>query len=151
MLLIGYYVVYCKPLQRRTQVLHSPLNFISLRIINTPILSYCIFILLGCCPKQNCVSIFLWVMFVKTLVLALLELREPSKHHGRFEDDSAETVADAAQPFDPPSLCPHQSLCLSPSESVTSLMACLSSPTLIRSRFHLGILEWAPLAAETAR
>lgn len=73
----------------------------------------------------------------KIPVLALLE---PYEHHGRFQEDLDETVK-LLGPFDLHSLRPHQSLCLSPSKSVSTLLACLSSPPSIHlfTCWHLGV------------
>lgn len=69
-----------------------------------------------------------------------MALLEPYEHHGRFQEDLDETVK-LLGPFDLPSLRPHQSLCLSPSKSVSTLLACLSSPPSIHlfTCWHLGV------------
>lgn len=92
-------------------------------------------------PKATCRKCFCGITLVKTPVLALLELWEPSKYHGGFLDDLGETV----KPLGPLIfLC---SVLISlfvypPLNQSPSSLDCLSSPTL--HLFHFLFFMLAP-------
>lgn len=110
------------------------------------IVCYCIIIPLKLMPEATCHKCCISVKLVKTPCFGFTWAAGAFKASwgisGWFGWNSR-----AAWPFDLPLLCPHQSLCLSRSKSLSLLF----SPPLIShlpfrpfSLFHVGTLEWAP-------